>query len=48
MQEDNSQPIDIQEIILRLERLIEYFERKNRESKIHDEKECPYSPTNRK
>ena len=28
MQEDN--PVDIQEIILRLERLIEYFERKNK------------------
>ena len=48
MQEDNSDQVDIQEIIYRLERLVEYFERKQKASKIHDEKEfqSPHSPGN--
>ena len=39
MQEYNSDQVDIQEIIYRLERLVEYFERKQKGAKIHDEKE---------
>lgn len=47
MQEDTDQ-VDIQEIIYRLERLVAYFERKQKEAKIHDEKEfqSSHSPGN--
>ncbi|MBU2522949.1 MAG: hypothetical protein KKE23_01510 [Nanoarchaeota archaeon] len=44
MQEVNK-PVDPEEIIARLDRLIEFFEKY---AQNHDEKECPNSPADRK